>query len=298
MKNETPKPAAPTKRSPWFLSLFGLRIFSDEMPKRSPHAVIDRNAEIADDVEIGPFCVIGPDVKIDSGCRLLNSVTVLGKTTIGKDNVFFPNAVIGAAPQDKKFKGETTELTIGAANVFREAVTLHLGTDNGGGITRIGDNGLYMVNCHVGHDAQIGNNVVVANNVMLAGHVIVHNSVAIMGGVGVHHFVTIGEYAYIGGFSRIHHDVPPFCKVDGADQVRGINAIGLRRAGVTDEEIEAIDAAIRELFSRKKPLALAMAEFNIQNGLHPSVKRLLEFLNLRSEGKHGRHLEGLRVKTS
>ncbi|HEX4124084.1 MAG TPA: acyl-ACP--UDP-N-acetylglucosamine O-acyltransferase [Tepidisphaeraceae bacterium] len=296
MKNEAPKPAPPTKRSPWFASLFSLRFFSDEMPKRSPHAVIDKNAEIAEDVEIGPFCVIGPDVKIDSGCRLLNSVTVLGKTTIGKDNVFFPNAVIGATPQDKKFKGETTELTIGTENVFREAVTIHVGTENGGGITRIGDKGLYMVNCHVGHDAQIENNVVIANNVMLAGHVVIHNNVAIMGGVGVHHFVTIGEYAYVGGYARIHHDVPPFCKVDGADTVRGINTIGLRRAGVPDEEIEAIDAAIRELFSRKKPLALAMSEFNVQNGLHPSVKRLLEFLDRRSEGKHGRYLEGLRVK--
>jgi UDP-N-acetylglucosamine acyltransferase len=228
---------------------------------------------------------------------LLNSVTVLGKTTVGKDNVFFPNAVIGAAPQDKKFKGETTELTIGSRNVFREAVTIHVGTENGGGITRIGDDGLYMVNCHVGHDAQIANNVVIANNVMLAGHVVVHNNVAIMGGVGVHHFVTIGEYAYIAGFSRIHHDVPPFCKVDGADTVRGINAVGLRRAGVAQDEIEAIEAAIRDLFTRRKPLATAMAEFNIQNGLHPSVKRLLEFLNRRSEGKHGRYLEGLRVKT-
>ena len=143
------------------------------MPKRSPHAVVDQDAEIAEDVEIGPFCVIGPDVKIDSGCRLLNSVTVLGKTTIGKDNVFFPNAVIGdRLAQDKKFKGETTELTIGTENIFREAVTIHVGTENGGGVTRIGDQGLLMVNCHVGHDAQIGSTVVLANNVMLAGHVL------------------------------------------------------------------------------------------------------------------------------
>src|ERR1700679_100260 len=135
MKNDSVKVKEP-KKSAWFHSLFTFRFFSDELPKISPHAVIDRNAEIAEDVEIGPFCVIGPDVKIDSGCRLLNSVTVLGKTTIGKDNVFFPNAVIGAAPQDKKFKGETTELTIGSSNVFREAVTIHLGTDNGGGSNR------------------------------------------------------------------------------------------------------------------------------------------------------------------
>src|ERR1700712_1154724 len=145
------------KRSPWFASLFNFRFFSDAMPKRSPHAIIDPAAEIDPDVEIGPFCVIGPEVKIESGCRLLNSVTILGRTTIGRDNVFFPNAVIGAAPQDKKYQGSSTELAIGSGNVFREAVTIHVGTEKGGGITRIGDDGLYMVNCHVGHDAQIGN---------------------------------------------------------------------------------------------------------------------------------------------
>jgi len=175
MKTETsntkeakePKAPAGNRRAPWFLSLFTFRFFSDEMPKISPHAVIDPSAEIAEDVEVGPFCVIGPQVKIDTGCRLLNNVTILGRTTIGKDNVFFPNSVIGAAPQDKKFKGETTELTIGNANVFREAVTIHVGTEKGGGITRVGDNGLYMVNAHIGHDATIGNAVVLSNNVMI-----------------------------------------------------------------------------------------------------------------------------------
>ena len=140
------KASSGSRRAPWFLSLFTFRFFSDEMPKTSPHAVIDRKAEIADDVEVGPFCVIGPDVKIEGGCRLLNNVTILGRTTIGRDNVFFPNAVIGTAPQDKKFKGENTQVVIGNANVFREAVTIHVGTEKGGGITRIGDNGLFMVN--------------------------------------------------------------------------------------------------------------------------------------------------------
>src|SRR5437868_5467913 len=139
MKQEATKPKevkapAAGRRAPWFVSLFAFRFFSDEMPKTSPHAVIDPKAEIAEDVEIGPFCVIGPQVKIESGCRLLNNVTVLGRTTIGKDNVFFPNSVVGAAPQDKKFKGEETELVIGSGNVFREAVSLHVGTEKGGGI--------------------------------------------------------------------------------------------------------------------------------------------------------------------
>lgn len=295
MKNEAPKPEK-TKRSPWFASLFSFRFFSDEMPKISPHAIIDPHAEIAEDVEIGPFCVIGAEVKIESGCRLLNGVTILGRTTIGKDNVFFPNAVIGASPQDKKFKGETTELHVGSANVFREAVTIHVGTEKGGGVTRIGDNGLFMVNCHVGHDAQIGSNVVVANNVMLAGHVCLKNNVAMMGGAAVHHFVTIGEHAYIAGFARIHHDVPPFCKVDDSDVVRGVNAVGLRRAGFPHEDIEVIKVAVRDLFSRRKPLAIAMAEYDGQNGESPHVKLMIEFLRRRATGKHGRYLETFRAK--
>jgi UDP-N-acetylglucosamine acyltransferase len=286
-KAKEPKPATASRPAPWFKSLFNFRFFSDAMPKISPHAVIDPAAEIAEDVEVGPFCVIGPQVKIESGCRLLNNVTILGRTTIGKDNVFFPNSVIGAAPQDKKFKGETTELTIGNANVFREAVTIHVGTENGGGITRIGDNGLYMVNAH---------SVVIANNVMIAGHVNCENNVAIMGGVGIHHFVSLGENSYIGAYARIHHDVPPFCKVDGADQIRGLNKTGLRRAGYVESDMEALEDAYRKLFSRKRPMALVMAEFDTQNGLNPYVKQMIESLRRRSSGKHGRYLETLRAK--
>jgi UDP-N-acetylglucosamine acyltransferase len=293
---EVKPPPAPARRAPWFVSLFTFRFFSDEMPKISPHAVIDPKAEIAEDVEVGPFCVIGPGVKIGSGCRLLNNVTILGRTTIGKDNVFFPNAVIGAAPQDKKFKGETTELHIGNANVFREAVTVHVGTEMGGGLTRIGDNGLYMVNAHIGHDAMIGNGVVVANNVMIAGHVVCENNVVISGGVGIHHFVTVGETAFIGGYSRIHYDVPPFCKVDGADVVRGLNKQGLRRGGYNDTDLDALEEAYSRLFGRKKPMAVAMAEFDLQNGVNPYVKQMVEFLQRRASGKHGRYLETLRAK--
>jgi UDP-N-acetylglucosamine acyltransferase len=298
---EVPKPKeakalAAGKRAPWFVSLFHFRFFSDEMPKISPHAVIDPKAEIAENVEVGPFCVIGPDVKLDSGCRLLNNVTILGNTTIGKDNVFFPNAVIGAAPQDKKFKGEMTQLVIGNANVFREAVTIHVGTENGGGMTRVGDNGLFMVNAHIGHDVLIGNGALISNNVMIAGHVVCENNVALMGGVGIHHFVTVGEGAYIAGYARIHCDVPPFCKVDGADIVRGLNKKGLERAGYSPADIEALDEAYRRLFAKRKPMALAMAEFDLQNGVNPYVKQVIEFLQRRSIGKHGRYLETLRLQ--
>src|SRR5690242_1248039 len=127
------------------------------MPKISPLAVVDPKARLAEDVEVGPFCVIGPDVSLDSGCRLMNSVTILGHTTIGRDNVFFPNSVIGAPPQDRKYRGEATRVEIGHNNAFREAVTVHAGTDKGGGITRVGDGNLLMINAHLGHDVQLGN---------------------------------------------------------------------------------------------------------------------------------------------
>ena len=161
---------------------------------------------------------------------MLNSVTIIGKTTIGRDNVFFPNSVIGTYPQDKKFKGAPTELHIGSANVFREAVTVHIGTEKGGGVTRVGNNNMFMINTHIGHDAQIGSDCVFANNVMIAGHCVVGDHVNMMGLAGLHHFVTIGRFAYLGGASRIHHDVPPFVKVDGADDPRRLFAGGRQGA--------------------------------------------------------------------
>ena len=296
MKNEPNKPREVTKRAPrWLTSLFSFRFFGDEMPKISPHAIIDPNANIAEDVEIGPFCVIGPDVTLEGGSRLLNSVTIIGKTTIGRDNVFFPNSVIGTYPQDKKFKGAATELHIGSGNVFREAVTVHIGTEKGGGITRVGNNNMFMINTHIGHDAQIGSDCVFANNVMIAGHCVVGDHVNMMGLAGLHHFVTIGRFAYLGGACRIHHDVPPFVKVDGADEIRGLNKVGLARAGTSAEEIKALDAAYRKLFSKKRPLSLAMKEVESLNGeLTPHVREILEFLRRRMEGRHGRYLEGKR----
>ena len=252
------------------------------MPNISPHAVVDPSAQIGEDVEIGPFCFVGPQVKIDNGCRLLNSVTILGRTTIGEDNVFFPNSVIGAAPQDRKFRGGPTELTIGNANVFREAVTVHAGTEKGGGFTRIGDYGLYMVNAHIGHDCNVGSHVVVANNVVMSGNVSCHNNVAIMAGAGIFHFVTLAECCYTGAFSRIHRDVPPFLKVDGPDQIRGLNKMGLRRAHCVESDIDALESAYRILFTREYPLEVAIAELERHGSdLNQCVKQLIEFLRRR-----------------
>jgi UDP-N-acetylglucosamine acyltransferase len=263
----------------------------------SPLAVVDKKAVIADDVEIGPFCVVGPDVTIGPGCRLHNHVTLMGPLVLGSNNVLYPNVVLGGAPQDRKYRGAPTRLEIGNSNILREAVTLHRGTEKGGGITRVGNNNYFMVNTHAGHDAQVGSNCTFANNVMIAGHVVIHDGVTMAGAVGIHHFVTVGELSFLGAFSRIRHDVPPFSKVDGGDVFRGINVVGLRRSGqFTQEDIEALEEACRQLFYRDKPFAVAMAEFDTMNGLNRHVRRMIEFFHRRDLGKHGRYLEGKRGK--
>ncbi len=266
------------------------------MSRISPLAAVDPKAHVAEDVEIGPFCTVGPDVIIEAGTKLLNGASILGHTKVGRNNTLYPGAVLGGAPQDIKYKGAPTRLEIGDGNVFREASTVHRGTEKGGGCSKVGNNNYLMVNAHLGHDCDVGNNCILANNVMVGGHVAIGDGVNMAGGVGVNHFVTIGQYAFIGGYSRIHHDVPPFCKVDGADLVRGVNSIGLRRASFAEEDIESIERACRNLFYHEKPFAVAIAEFDTMNGLNPHVKYMIEFLRRRNMGRHGRYLESLRAK--
>lgn len=266
------------------------------MPTISPHALVDPAAQIADDVEIGPFCVIGPGVTLGAGTRLMNSVTVMGNTVIGTNNTIFTNAVIGGPPQDKKFKGGANiRVEIGNDNIFREGVTIHAGTEAGGGITRLGNNNMLLVNAHVGHDATVGDNCTLINNAMLGGHVILNNNVTLGGCAGIFQRVTLGEFCFITAFSRITHDAPPFMKIDGPNIVRGVNVVGLRRGGFANADIEAIDDAARRLFYyRSKPFAAAIAEFDMMNGVNPHVKTLIEFMRRRDQGKGGRYLEGQR----
>jgi UDP-N-acetylglucosamine acyltransferase len=268
------------------------------MPTIHPLSVVDPKATLAEDVEVGPFCVIGPDVTIGAGTKLMAHVVIHGHTTVGKNNLIFPNAVLGSQPQDKKWKGEPTGVVIGDNNHLRESVTIHAGTvqdKRSGGITRLGNNNLLMVNAHLGHDAQFGNNCIIANNVMIAGHVVCGNNVVMLGGVGVHHFVTIGDFAYIAGASRIHHDVPPFVKVSDDDIIRALNAVGLRRAGFDEALIEELDEQVRHLFVLKaKPFSVMAKEFMNGKGTNPYIKQIVEFVLRRNQGKHGRYLEALR----
>jgi UDP-N-acetylglucosamine acyltransferase len=280
--------SAPAAQKPW----------GDEevaSPRIHPTAVIDARAELAADVEVGPFCVIGPNVTIGPGCKLHNHVTIAGHTTIGSDNEIFPNAVIGATPQDKKFKGEPTRLVIGDGNMLREAVTIHVGTEAGGGVPRVGDRNLLMVNCHLGHDVTLGSDCIFANNVMLAGHCHVGNRVSIMGAGALHHFVSIGDLVFIGAYSKIRHDVPPYMKVDGPDEIRGVNVVGLRRAGMDEADIAALEIAARRLFyAKKKPMSLTITELLADTSLNPRVREMVDFLRRRNLGTKGRYLESLR----
>ena len=277
----------------------GFKPWGDDVvasPRVHPLAAIDPRAELAPDVEVGPFCVIGPHVSIGPGCKLHNNVTILGNTTVGSDNVFFPNCTIGTDPQDKKFRGETTRLVIGDNNHFREHVTVHVGTDAGGGVTRVGSGNLLMVGVHLGHDVTLGDDNILANNVMLAGHCHIGNRVSLMGGSALHHFVSVGDFAFIGGYSRIHHDVPPYVKVDDADQIRGINVVGLRRGGLADADIAALEVAGRRLFysKRRQPMSVTIGEFMADPNVNAKVKELVDFLRRRNLGNRGRYLESLR----
>lgn len=265
-----------------------------------PLACVDPRARLGNDVHVGPFCMVGPDVTLGDGCQLISHVSILGVTTVGRDNVFYPNAVIGAPPQDKKFRGESTRLEIGDRNQFREACTVHTGTEKGGGVTRIGSDNLLMVNAHVGHDASIGSHCVLSNNVMIAGHCQIGNHVVLSGGAAMHHFVTVDDFVYAAGYCTITHDVPPFVKVDGSDRIRGLNSVGLRRNGFADEDVSALEEAIFELFLNRDRPPLARVIANIESGTagdfshNPHVRRVIAFIQRRNQGKHGRYLESLR----
>jgi UDP-N-acetylglucosamine acyltransferase len=214
-----------------------------------PSAVVDPAATLGESVSIGPFCVVGPDVTLGDGVTLEAHVVVHGATTIGPRTRVWPFAALGCQPQDLKFGGERTELVIGADNMIREHVTMHPGTVGGGGATRVGDGGLFMVGVHVAHDCRIGDRVILANNATLGGHVQI-GDFAVLGGVcAVHQHVRIGRGAMVGGMSGVEKDVIPYGLVMGdRAALAGLNLVGLKRRGATREALHGLRAAYRGLF--------------------------------------------------
>ncbi|WP_299692560.1 acyl-ACP--UDP-N-acetylglucosamine O-acyltransferase [uncultured Tateyamaria sp.] len=213
-----------------------------------PSAVIEPGAQIDASATVGPFCVVGADAVIGPDVTLKSHVVVTGQTTIGQGTTVFPFAVIGEVPQDLKFKGEQSRLEIGARNRIREHVTMNCGTEGGGGVTRIGDDGLFMAGCHIAHDALIGDRVIVVNSAAIAGHCVLEDDVIIGGLSGVHQFVRVGRGAIIGAVTMVTNDVIPYGLVQAPrGELDGLNLVGLKRRGVARSDITALRAAFQML---------------------------------------------------
>lgn len=239
-----------------------------------PTAVINKNAQIHPTVRIEPYAVIGSQVSIGANTVVGSHVIIDGITTIGRDNHIFPGAAIGLEPQDLKYRGANSQVLIGDRNRIREYVTINRATEEGEA-TVIGDDNLLMAYSHVGHNCNIGNEVVIANSVAIAGHVRVESMATISGVLGIHQFVHIGCLSMVGGMSRISRDVPPYMTVEGNPaKVRSLNLIGLRRRGVSPEEIKLLKKAFRLLYLQQIPLKDAIVK-----------------LELLSDSQHIRHLQ-------
>ncbi len=249
-------------------------------------AVVDAAANIGANVVIGPYCVVGAGVTLGDGVELKSHVVVDGLTEVGPGTRIFPFSSIGSSPQDLKFRGEPSRLIIGANNVIREHVTMNPGTEGGGMVTRVGDNGLFMVGVHIAHDCDVGHNVIMANNATLAGHVQVGDFAIIGGLAAVHQFVRIGPHAMIGGLSGVENDVIPYGSVMGERaSLSGLNIVGLKRRGFDRQTIHGLRGAYKELFNQTRTVdeqAQAMAERFADNEV---VQQVIAFIQ--TESKRG-----------
>ena len=244
-------------------------------------AIIATKARIPENTKIGPYCIIDDGVSIGEGCELISHVHLSGNTKIGKNNKFFPFSSVGTIPQDLKYSGEDSKLVIGENNTFRENVTINPGTKNGGMITKIEDNCLFMVGSHVAHDCQISSNVILANNVTLAGHVVIDNNAIIGGLSGVHQFVHIGKYAMIGGMSGVESNIIPYGLYLGIrDNLRGLNLIGLKRKNVDVKTISKVKQIFRKIFSESDSLEKNIKNLNQEEKSILEVAEILDFISL------------------
>lgn len=243
-------------------------------------AVVHKGAELDSSVEVGPYCIIGPHAKIGRGTRLASHVVVEGHTQIGEENTIFPFCVIGAIPQDLKYKGEPTKVVIGNRNSIRESVTINLGTVQGGGVTQVGDQNLIMAYVHLGHDCIVTNQCILANNVGLAGHVRIEEGANLGGMVGVSQFVRIGAYCYVTGQSGVERDVPPYCIASGSRPlvIRGANIVGLRRKGFSAEAIQKINESIKLWVRPEVQKDQCLYEIEAQYGDHPEIQDFIGFI--------------------
>jgi UDP-N-acetylglucosamine acyltransferase len=251
-------------------------------------AIVDSDAMLADDVEVGPYAVIGPAVTIGAGTVIGPHTRIEGPTQIGERNQFIGQSSFGTPPQDYKFKGERTELIIGSDNIFREFVTVNRGTTFGGGVTRIGSNNYLMTYSHIGHDCQVGSNTLFVNNATLAGHVEVGDHAIVGAFTAVHQFCRVGEHAFMGAFTVATQDVLPYVKTVGnrPPKTYGVNTIGLQRKGMPQETIDALQRAYRLLVQSKLRLEEALVKIEQELSLFPEARYLVEFVRSAKRGIH------------
>ena len=248
-----------------------------------PTAVIGKGVELADGVEVGPFCLLDGQIRIGARTRLIGQVTILGQTTLGTDNVLHPHAVVGNEPQDLSYKGDPRRVLIGDRNIFREGVTIHRGSERGDA-TIIGSDNFFMQNAHAAHDCRIGNDTIIAGGALLAGWVEAGDRSLVSGNCVVHQYVRIGRLAMMRGLSRTSRDIPPFCIMDLTHTLRGINVIGMRRAGYSAPSIRALRNAFNVLFGSRRNLKNALAE--LEGGENPTqeVAEMIAFIRQSKRG--------------
>lgn len=251
-----------------------------KLSKIHPTAIIAPTVKIEDLVEIGPYCIIGDNVVLKKSVKLYSHVCISGNTEVGANTEIFPFAVIGYKPQDLKYEGEASNLIIGQNNKIREHVTIHPGTKHGNMKTVIGNNGLFMIGCHIAHDCIIGNNVILANSVGLSGHVIIEDNVIVGGMSGIHQFVKIGKYSMIGGLTAVRENVVPYSIVIGSKgKLEGINIVGMKRASFDKKDIEAVSVAFKKLFFEQEDVMASRIEEVINYFAGNSViKDILDFI--------------------
>ncbi len=250
-----------------------------------PTAIVHEAAVLADDVSVGPYCIIGDGVRIASGTRLLSNVIIEGETEIGESCTIYPFTSIGLPPQDLKYRGEPTGVRIGDNNIIREYITIHRGSVGGDGLTEIGDDNFLMAYVHIAHDCKIGSRIIMANAATLAGHVRVEDFAVIGGIVAIHQFTRVGAYAMVGGFSGVVQDIPPYTVASGPRvKLYGLNVVGLKRHGFSEETISELKKAYRILFREKLTLKEAMKKVQEELPYTEEIARLIEFINANRRG--------------
>ena len=254
-----------------------------------PTAIIDPGAELGQDVSVGPYAIVGPKVTLGDGCSIGSHAVIESHVRMGKRNRVHPYASVGAIPQALKYRGEETWVEIGDGNVIREFATVNRGTEGGGGVTRVGNDCLLMAYSHLAHDCRIGNRVIMANVATFAGHVTVEDGAIIGGLTAVHQFVRIGAHCIIGGMSGIGLDVPPYvtaaaARLQKGPALHGLNLVGLRRSGFSEETIAVLKQAFKQIFRAAVPVKEALATAERELPPLPEVKHLIEFVRSSTRG--------------